>query len=72
MLRTSLLNALQRTPRTATSQLHRASFSSTARLRDEASTRLKNTGTLPPYGPVGVAKALEASPSARTPAPHAA
>ncbi|KAI0831052.1 sorbose reductase sou1 [Trametes gibbosa] len=39
-----------------------AGFHSTARLRDAASDAWKKTGTLPPYGPVGVARALEASP----------
>lgn len=42
--------------------LGRAAFSSTARVRSLASTQ----GGLPPYGPVGVTRALEASSSART------
>lgn len=42
--------------------LLRASFSSTTRLHDAASDAWKKSGTLPSYGPVGVAKALEASP----------
>ncbi|KAI0713229.1 sorbose reductase sou1 [Earliella scabrosa] len=41
--------------------LGRATFSSTARSLDSA--RGRGTGPLPPYGPVGVAKALETSPS---------
>ncbi|EIW60601.1 sorbose reductase sou1 [Trametes versicolor FP-101664 SS1] len=45
-----------------TQHLLRAGFSSTSRLHDAASDAWKKSGTLPSYGPVGVAKALEASP----------
>ena len=62
----SIRLVLQRTGRLSGGHTHRAGFCSTVRLREEAATRLKNTGALPAYGPVGVAKALEASPSTRT------
>ena len=62
----SMRLGLQRTGRLSGGHTFRAGFCSTVRLREEAATRLKNTGALPAYGPVGVAKALEASPSTRT------
>ncbi|KAH9853994.1 sorbose reductase sou1 [Lenzites betulinus] len=55
--------------RASTPRLWTAGFHSTARLRDAASDAWKKTGTLPPYGPVGVARAIEASsgtPAKRT------
>ncbi|KAI8998859.1 sorbose reductase sou1 [Trametes punicea] len=42
----------------------RAGFSSTARLHDTPPKTWKMTGELPPYAPVGVGRALQASPSA--------
>ena len=49
--------------------LHRVGFSTATRFYAEAASRLKKTGETSPYGPVGVAKALEASPSIRMPSP---
>ncbi|EJF65624.1 sorbose reductase sou1 [Dichomitus squalens LYAD-421 SS1] len=56
------LSVLKRANPIANSRLTKASFSSTARTFDGA--RGRETGPLPPYGPVGVAKALEAPPDA--------
>ena len=57
------LPLLKRINSIASSRLATASLSSTARIADGA--RGRKTGPLPPYGPVGVAKALEAPPNAR-------
>ncbi|KAI0371732.1 sorbose reductase sou1 [Pilatotrama ljubarskyi] len=53
--------AVSHPARIASTPMWRASFSSTARLREPANWKM--TGDIPPYGPVGVARALEASPS---------
>ncbi|KAI1790792.1 sorbose reductase sou1 [Ganoderma leucocontextum] len=58
------LSLLKRTHHIANARLvTRASLSTTTRLFDNA--RGRKTGPLPPYGPVGVAKALETPPGAR-------
>ncbi|KAH9946316.1 sorbose reductase sou1 [Epithele typhae] len=45
------------------SNVTRLAFSTTAARREEAASRLKNAGQLPPYGPVGVARALASDTS---------
>ncbi|KAI0362700.1 sorbose reductase sou1 [Trametes cingulata] len=55
------LAAMSHPARLASLPMWRAGFSSTARLRESANWKM--TGDIPPYGPVGVAKALQASPS---------
>ncbi len=58
------LSLLKRTHCVANARMvSRASLSTTARLFDNA--RGRGTGPLPPYGAVGVAKALETPPDAR-------
>ncbi|KAI0637216.1 sorbose reductase sou1 [Trametes polyzona] len=59
--------ALTHQRRFAATQLWRAGFSSTARLRDAASNAWKKTGNIPPYGPVGVARALESQDTPAVP-----